>query len=216
MDLPVIFVGSFVTALSGALAPGPLLTLTIAETLKRGALSGPLIITGHALLELVIVTLLSLGLLGAVGSDATLVLTGSIGSIVLFYMGMQTIREAGRVAETSFSGAVSVRLDARSAGSLVIRGALTSVANPYWSLWWLTIGAAFLARGLLAGTPGAVAFFVGHILADFAWYTIVSTAVHKGKKAVNGKVVNAILVVCGSALIGLGVYFALDVARRVW
>ena len=45
---------SFIVALSGALMPGPLLTLTVGEAARR-VLGGPLIIVGHALLELALV-----------------------------------------------------------------------------------------------------------------------------------------------------------------
>ena len=42
---------SFIVALSGALMPGPLLTVTVGEAARRGFWAGPLIIVGHALLE---------------------------------------------------------------------------------------------------------------------------------------------------------------------
>jgi threonine/homoserine/homoserine lactone efflux protein len=44
-------VTSFIVALSGALMPGPLLTLTVGEAARRGFWAGPLIIVGHALLD---------------------------------------------------------------------------------------------------------------------------------------------------------------------
>ncbi len=46
---------SFILALPGVITPGPLLTLTITESLRRGFIAGPFIILGHALLELVLV-----------------------------------------------------------------------------------------------------------------------------------------------------------------
>ncbi len=51
-------VSSFVVALSGALMPGPLLTVTVGEATRRGFWAGPLIILGHGLLELTLVLLL--------------------------------------------------------------------------------------------------------------------------------------------------------------
>ena len=53
---------SFAPALSGALMPGPLLTVTVAEAAQRGTRTGPLIITGHVILELLLVTAIIMGL----------------------------------------------------------------------------------------------------------------------------------------------------------
>ena len=52
---PLVLAGlastSFIVALSGALMPGPLLTVTVGEAARRGFWAGPLIMVGHALLE---------------------------------------------------------------------------------------------------------------------------------------------------------------------
>ena len=55
MTLVVIFFSSFMIALSGALMPGPLLTVTISEATRRGTVAGPLMILGHGILELALV-----------------------------------------------------------------------------------------------------------------------------------------------------------------
>lgn len=53
-----IFIVSFTIALSGAMMPGPLLTAVISESMKHGRKTGPLIILGHAILEVIMVTIL--------------------------------------------------------------------------------------------------------------------------------------------------------------
>ena len=55
MEYFFIFMTSFVIALSGALAPGPLLAACISESTKHGFKSGPLMILGHAILEIIMV-----------------------------------------------------------------------------------------------------------------------------------------------------------------
>ena len=60
--LLTIFCTSFVIALSGALMPGPLMTVTVTESSRRGAIVGPLMILGHSILELALVAGLLLGL----------------------------------------------------------------------------------------------------------------------------------------------------------
>ncbi len=61
-ELAAIFGGSFTLALSGALMPGPLLTVTVAESARIGFRAGPLLMTGHAVLELLLVIAIVYGL----------------------------------------------------------------------------------------------------------------------------------------------------------
>ena len=61
MDLLLLFSGSFITGLSGAMAPGPLLTITIAYSIKRGFKTGPLIVIGHGILEFLLLLFLIYG-----------------------------------------------------------------------------------------------------------------------------------------------------------
>ena len=86
-----IFGWSFMTALTGALVPGPLLIYTIMETVKskkHGYLVGLLIIIGHALLELIIIFLLLRGLSELIQTRTAELSIGIIGSILLILMGV--------------------------------------------------------------------------------------------------------------------------------
>ena len=62
MSLLFIFTTAYVVALSGALMPGPLLTVTIKESLQHGWRSGLLISAGHGLTEITLLALFALGL----------------------------------------------------------------------------------------------------------------------------------------------------------
>jgi len=59
----------------------------------------------------------------------------------------------------------------------VVSGVLMSVANPYWIIWWATIGLGYILYSWRFGLWGVAFFFAGHILADLAWYTVVAAAV---------------------------------------
>ncbi|MDO8885688.1 LysE family transporter [Candidatus Oleimmundimicrobium sp.] len=61
MELIGIFITSLIVGFSGAIMPGPLLAVTINEVHQRGFWSGPLIVLGHAILELILVVALALG-----------------------------------------------------------------------------------------------------------------------------------------------------------
>jgi uncharacterized membrane protein YoaT (DUF817 family) len=52
-----------------------------------------------------------------------------------------------------------------------------------------------------------LAFFTGHICADFAWYTLVSFLVWKGRKHIRPAVYRGAVAACAFVLIGFGIYF---------
>ena len=81
-----IFASSFVIALSGALMPGPLLTATISESSRHGFITGPLMIAGHALLELALVGAILLGLAPFFQRPEVFVATALGGIAILAWM----------------------------------------------------------------------------------------------------------------------------------
>ena len=62
MNIPALFSIGFVLGLTGAMAPGPLLTVTISRSAKRGGIVGPLLVLGHGILELALLILIVFGL----------------------------------------------------------------------------------------------------------------------------------------------------------
>jgi regulator of ribonuclease activity A len=58
-----------------------------------------------------------------------------------------------------------------------------SVTNPYWLLWWGALGLGMAGQALDSlGLAGLVVFFIGHIAADYVWYSGVSFAVAAGRR----------------------------------
>jgi threonine/homoserine/homoserine lactone efflux protein len=203
LELAAIFGGSFTLALSGILTPGPILTVTIAESARRGFKAGPLIISGHALLELMVVLAIILGLGAYLKSALVMGIIASLGGAMLIWLGIGMVRTAG-----------SLSIGAQKAGDNLehtphpfVMGILASISNPYWTLWWATIGLGYLVAAMKLGLGGVVIFFLGHITADFAWYSIVSLGVSRGKALVKDKTYQIIIRFCGLFLLGFGVWF---------
>jgi threonine/homoserine/homoserine lactone efflux protein len=94
-----------------------------------------------------------------------------------------------------------------AASILVPAGVLASVANPYWIIWWATIGMAYIDKALVHGAAGVGSFFTAHILSDFAWLSLVAFGLVTGRRLMSTPVYRGILMVCGAFLIGLGVWF---------
>ena len=102
----------------------------------------------------------------------------------------------------------------RSSG-LVLLGITMSITNPYWSIWWLSIGLGLTLAAQKSGLTAVIIFFLGHILADFSWYSVVALVISKGRKFISLKVYRGIIFVCGLALIGFSIYFALSSLKSV-
>jgi threonine/homoserine/homoserine lactone efflux protein len=129
---------------------------------------------------------------------------GLLGGLLLLWMGFDIVRSAWQ-GKVSFDTTRDV--SASSSGNPIIAGILTSVANPYWILWWATVGAAYLITFRAFGIVGIVAFYIGHTLADWVWNNVVAFVVATGRRGMTDRVYRGILIVCGAFLIALSFYF---------
>lgn len=210
LDAPVlvVFGTSFLVGLSGAVSPGPLLAFTIRETLRRGFLAGPYVAAGHAILELLVVVLLALGVNQLLDSDVAAGFIGVLGGLFLLWMGSKMVRNPGQGAPSaSHSHALAHQGSRGRLAGPVLGGALVSLSNPYWTIWWLTVGATFMTQSMELGLLGIGAFYIGHILADISWYSLVSFAIASGRRLVTDRVYRGIMLGCGVFLIAMGGYF---------
>jgi threonine/homoserine/homoserine lactone efflux protein len=187
----------FVIGLTGALAPGPTLVATINASIAGDWTTGLKVSLGHAIVELFLVILILLGL-ATVALPYTTVIAG-IGGIALVVFGILTIK-GSRKASLRTS-------EVQTIANPYMAGLVTSAANPYFWIWWLSIGSAMVIAGLEGGLALAGAFMVGHWTADIAWYTLVSTGVSKGKTLFSDTVYQKIMGLCGIFLIVFGVYY---------
>lgn len=198
--------------------PGPLLTYTIARTLgttRRGWLTGARVIAGHAALEGLLVCGLVLGVVEFLRAPLAAKIIGVAGAALLAYMGIGLLRETARGRGIDLGNAPGT--DGKKAGFVsrlhpVLAGALVSMGNPYWWIWWVTIGSAFLLRFeiTLARWQALLAFFIGHEIGDLGWFSAVSIVLHLGRTRIPRAVTTGILGACGVAIIGFGAYLGVS------
>ncbi len=209
MGLGAILISSFLVGLSGAMMPGGLLIVNINETIKRGLFGGVLAITGHALTELLVVIGLSLGLGSVLGRPGIVGTIAIVGGALLAWMAVGTAKTS-RVAELAITdGSGASRDDTASGGRFqsLTAGILATISNPYWILWWTSVGATYVAMTMEQGSAALGAFYIGHIASDYSWYFLISLALVTGKRLISQQVYRGLLLV-GSIFLGiLAVYF---------
>jgi len=199
--IPRIFITSFLVGLSGALMPGPVLVVTVSHAARRGFIVGPLIVLGHAILEMAVVVGVSLGLGDFLVLGTVTGVLGIAGGGVLIWMGWGMLAGKGGGEE---EGTEFARMGARSP---VVAGILTSLSNPYWFLWWATVGLAYISLSLKKGLGGVSAFYSGHILSDLLWYSFIAGLIAMGRRFVAGRIYRAFFLFCGAFLVLFGFYF---------
>lgn len=207
-----IFIGSMVVAFSGALTPGPMLTLVISSVAKKGFWTSFFIVLGHSLLELVVVIGFFMGILKFLDNPLTARIIGILGGVFLLYIGIDIIISIFRKKFViDFKTVLKKRtISIKSGGTAVLKGIIISLVNPYWFIWWISIGAAFLLRSVQFNITGVSSFYIGHISADFIWYLFIGFLVNSGRRFFNQKIYNGILFACSIFLFYLGIKFIIE------
>ncbi|HOX04975.1 MAG TPA: LysE family transporter [Planctomycetota bacterium] len=201
--------GSFVAALSGALSPGPLLVAAIREGARQGARAGAVLTLGHGILEAAVVALIYAGLgerLARPGPKAVLALAGGTMLLVMAVAMLVGARRAS-VAELSASPGPGAPGGRGALGRTVLAGALVSMSNPYWWIWWVTVGMGYMASASIWGWAGVWVFFAGHILADLGWYWLVTWAVSRGRRLLTDRSYRLLIAGCALVLVAFAASF---------
>lgn len=212
-----LFATSFLVGLSGAVMPGPLLTVAIARTGNLGAWSGLVASAGHGVPEALLVVGLALGFGGVLRIALVGGMIAVAGGLILAWMAWGMFRSSAIVAISSVPGKAT---SGGGPGAAVLRrphhldvlsgmgaGAMASISNPYWVLWWATIGAGYVAQALSSGWLGLGLFFGGHILSDVLWLTMVSGAIAVGSSFLSRTFYAGLIRVLAGFLVLLAVYF---------
>jgi len=206
MELLLLFFNSFVVGFSGAMMPGPLLAVGIAETPRHGWQTGPIISIGHAIAEIFVVVVLSLGLAALAQSRIVTSIIGIVGGAALILMGISMGYD---ILKRKVNYEI-VQQEKKSSHKLAGKGITATLSNPFWFVWWGTTGLAFLVKSLKFGFIGPVVFYFGHILSDFVWYSVVSVLIWMGKTLIMGRGMQILILACSVFLVYLGITFIID------
>lgn len=203
-----IAVASFTIALSGALMPGPVLAVTISLAPRRGFWAGPLVIVGHGILEAILVVALAWGLSGLMTNPTVTGLIGLLGGGLLVWMGISMFRNAKTLSLDTKPGAVIH-------DSPIAAGMLGTLSNPYWYIWWAGPGLAFISKSVGNTRLALTVFFVGHILGDLAWYSLVSLSLSMGKRLMSDGFYRGAVRGCAALVNFFGLLFVYYGARTL-
>jgi len=183
-------------SLSGVMMPGPVFAVTIAKGYKN-KIAGALIALGHGAVEFPLMFLIYFGFTWFFASAIVQKIMSVVGGLILVFMGIQifiTQKKKDEKYEDSGQGAL-------------VAGLLATIANPYFFLWWATIGSNLILTALTFGFVGFLLLAITHWSCDLAWNTLVSVTVFKSKRFWTEKVRKIVLGFCFLVLTAFGVWF---------
>ncbi len=187
---------------SGVLAPGPLFFANLAYATRHDKWSGVKVAYGHTIVELPLIIILAAGLFTFDTAKKYANVVGLIGGIaILVFVGFQI---ATIIKEKRGLG----KLNLADSKSPFIVGIALSALNPFFILWWLTVGLKLISDSAAFGvTMGIAILFVLHIWMDYAWLASTAYLASKGASVLKSKYYPILLSGLTVVLIYYGVSF---------
>ena len=192
---------------SGALAPGPLFFATISKGAEEGVKTGIVFSVAHTIVEFSLVLLLALGLLTVSSEPFVQFGIGVAGGLVLIVFGVLQILKMYRLKSVSADRSGSVKIH-----KLFLLGVSLTGLNPYFIMWWITVGAELILIALaFAGLFGVVFMYVCHVWMDYVWLIFISYLSKRGGDLLKVRWYRFMIGFFGVVLIYFGFVFILNV-----
>ncbi len=187
-------------SLSGVMLPGPLTAATIAKGYHEKN-AGVFIGLGHGIIEIPIIALIYFGFATYLTIPVIKQATGVAGGLLLVIMGLMIFL----TFKKPVAGSISLPYNS------LVTGIIMTGGNPYFFLWWATVGVALITGAVTFGIYGLVLFTLVHLSCDIVWEQIVSMTVFKTRHLWTPDVQKVVFGICALVLVGFGIWFGVSV-----
>jgi threonine/homoserine/homoserine lactone efflux protein len=191
-------------SLSGVMAPGPVTAVVVGKG-AHSPRAGALIAVGHGIVEFPLMALIIVGLGPALRNNTFSAIVGLAGGLVLLWMGIGLLRSLRNTQGPERYREVSP----------LMAGILMTAANPYFLVWWATVGATLAFTAWQYGIWPFVLFAFVHWSLDLIWDFFLSTASHRGTKLLGPRFLIGVSLVSGVILLFFGGRFIADAVGRL-
>ena len=184
--------------------PGPMFAVTLAKSYKS-PWAGTWIALGHAVIEVPLILLIYFGFARFFESSVVQLVLSVVGGGMIIWLGINMFRVRAEVVR----GTKDLPYNALTAGII------TSGLNPFFLLWWATIGSMLIMRFLDFGTGGLVIFIIVHWLCDLIWLSFISVTFYKTHSLWNKRLQEWLFSACSAILVGFGIWFIVSGVQSV-
>ena len=188
-----------VISLSGVMAPGPMFAVTLAKSYKS-PWAGTQISLGHTVIEVPLILLIYFGFAQFFENSVVQLVLSILGGGMIIWLGINMFRAR--------TGVVQKGRDLPY--SAFTAGIITSGFNPFFLLWWATIGSMLIMRMLDFGTIGLIVFIVVHWLCDLLWLSFISILIYRTHSLWGPRLQEWVFIACSLLLVGFGLWFVVS------
>jgi threonine/homoserine/homoserine lactone efflux protein len=188
---------------SGVMAPGPLFAANISLGLKKIRYSGIKVAVGHSVIELPLIIFLGIGIFSIEFIPEITTIISILGAITLFFFGIFQI-------VTTFRDSKNIQKESKQ--NPIITGIVLSGLNPFFIIWWVTIGLKLISDSMMIwGFIGLIILFLIHVWMDFVWLGITGIIAKKSSDFISKKIFKIIMTSLSGVMIFYGIKFLIDV-----
>ena len=197
MSLVLFLIQVFIISISGAMQPGPV-TATAITMGTRSRWAGSLLAVGHGIVEFPLMVLIIFGLGAIFQKTSAQIVIGILGGLALLYMAYGMFKTVSR--------SVDIQAGAKK-DKPILAGIVLTVSNPYFLIWWATVGLGLAITATKFGLYAFALFAIVHWLVDLLWVTALSLASFHGTTLFGPKVQQRVMQVCAGAMLFFGLFF---------
>ena len=185
-----------IISFSGVMMPGPMFAVTVAKSYKSQS-AGMKIALGHAIVEIPLIMLIYFGFAQFFQHNMVQFVLSILGGGALIWLGIAMFRARTEVVQKGQDIAYNP----------LVAGIVTSALNPFFILWWATIGSVLIMGSLEFGITGFALLVPVHWLCDLAWLSFISILIFRTQSLWGMKFQQGLFIVCSLLLIGFGGWF---------
>ena len=192
-----------IISLSGVMAPGALSAVTIHHGM-RNSRAGVSVAIGHGIVEVPLLILIYYGVGALMQISGFQVSIGILGGVLMAWMGVTIVVSGGTVVSEGKLG-----------DSSVWAGVMLSAGNPYFLIWWATVGSSLVIRSVEYGLVGVLLFWICHWMCDLVWLWLLAFFANRASANFGGAFVRITSLISGSFLLIIGFRFIYQVLNTI-